>query len=204
MRKQRLAQNDFLTTGEVAKILRLSTTSVQKMVNLGNLKGWVTQGGHRRVSNTSVINYCASRNIRITYGDSTVVIGMHGSSKFMTQWNIMISKMDIKCRVKMYEGASEMKEDCDNNILSIILMDVDHYLTDANNFITTGCESNRNSKATVIALTKKPLDARITNLYDQYKSVKLLPSTKGIMSVIEIVKNEITEVFCRESMLTTQ
>lgn len=42
-------EKDFLSTREVAKILCLSTGTVQKMVDSGILEAWITAGGHRRI-----------------------------------------------------------------------------------------------------------------------------------------------------------
>lgn len=47
----------FLSTAEVARMLGLSTTLVQTLVDQGDLKGWKTRGGHRRISLDSVLEY---------------------------------------------------------------------------------------------------------------------------------------------------
>lgn len=53
----------FLSTAEAARILGLSTTLVQTLVDQGDLKGWKTRGGHRRISLESIQDYQnASRN----------------------------------------------------------------------------------------------------------------------------------------------
>ena len=44
-----IPEKDFLSTREVAKILCLSTGTVQKMVDSGILEAWITAGGHRRI-----------------------------------------------------------------------------------------------------------------------------------------------------------
>jgi excisionase family DNA binding protein len=43
-----------LTTQEAAERLGVSTTSIQKMVNRGELEAWVTPGGHRRIYSDSL------------------------------------------------------------------------------------------------------------------------------------------------------
>jgi excisionase family DNA binding protein len=43
-----------LTTQEAADRLGVSTTSIQKMVDRGELEAWVTPGGHRRIYSDSV------------------------------------------------------------------------------------------------------------------------------------------------------
>ncbi|MEK8046110.1 response regulator [Ideonella margarita] len=46
--------NDVLTTQQAARLLGISTTSVQKMVGRGELAAWVTPGGHRRIQRAAV------------------------------------------------------------------------------------------------------------------------------------------------------
>jgi excisionase family DNA binding protein len=47
----------FLSTAEAARMLGLSTTLVQTLVDQGDLKGWKTRGGHRRISLDSIMDY---------------------------------------------------------------------------------------------------------------------------------------------------
>jgi excisionase family DNA binding protein len=47
----------FLSTAEAARMLGLSTTLVQTLVDQGDLKGWKTRGGHRRISMESITEY---------------------------------------------------------------------------------------------------------------------------------------------------
>lgn len=47
----------FLSTAEAARMLGLSTTLVQTLVDQGDLKGWKTRGGHRRISLDSILDY---------------------------------------------------------------------------------------------------------------------------------------------------
>jgi excisionase family DNA binding protein len=51
------ALSQFLSTAEAARILGLSTTLVQTLVDQGDLKGWKTRGGHRRISMDSISEY---------------------------------------------------------------------------------------------------------------------------------------------------
>ncbi|MGV0959176.1 MAG: helix-turn-helix domain-containing protein [Limnohabitans sp.] len=47
----------FLSTAEAARMLGLSTTLVQTLVDQDELKGWKTRGGHRRISLESIQDY---------------------------------------------------------------------------------------------------------------------------------------------------
>ena len=49
--------NDFLGTFAVAKALGVSVGTVQALVERGDLQGWKTLGGHRRIARESVQNY---------------------------------------------------------------------------------------------------------------------------------------------------
>jgi excisionase family DNA binding protein len=53
---------DVLTTQQAARLLGLSTTSVQKMVINGELDAWITPGGHRRIFRHSVDQLLNSRH----------------------------------------------------------------------------------------------------------------------------------------------
>ena len=49
------SKTNYLSTSEVAKLLRVSVGTVQHMVERGELKAWKTAGGHRRILKESVI-----------------------------------------------------------------------------------------------------------------------------------------------------
>lgn len=49
--------DDFLGTFAVAKVLGVSVGTVQALVERGDLRGWKTHGGHRRIARESVQNY---------------------------------------------------------------------------------------------------------------------------------------------------
>lgn len=55
--KTALQPPQFLSTAEAARMLGLSTTLVQTLVDQGDLKGWKTRGGHRRISLDSILDY---------------------------------------------------------------------------------------------------------------------------------------------------
>lgn len=63
----------FLSTAEAARMLGLSTTLVQTLVDQGDLKGWKTRGGHRRISLESIADYQnTSRNDATSVTKSTL------------------------------------------------------------------------------------------------------------------------------------
>lgn len=54
-------KDGFISTIDAAKLLGVSTGTVQRMVDSGELAAWTTQGGHRRIYRESVEKEMASR-----------------------------------------------------------------------------------------------------------------------------------------------
>jgi excisionase family DNA binding protein len=58
--------SQFLSTAAAAKMLGLSTTLVQTLVDQGELKAWKTRGGHRRISADSIQDYQSQADSSMT------------------------------------------------------------------------------------------------------------------------------------------
>jgi excisionase family DNA binding protein len=56
-----MKQETYMTTRQVAKIISVSLGTVQKMVDNGEFKCWITTGGHRRILPSSVKEYLTKR-----------------------------------------------------------------------------------------------------------------------------------------------
>lgn len=54
----------YYTSIEVARLLGLGVRSVQLMVDRGELQGWKTSGGHRRISSESVDRWMADNRVQ--------------------------------------------------------------------------------------------------------------------------------------------
>lgn len=76
------AMTDYYSTREAAKILSVGSTTIQYMVERGELEAWKTQGGHRRILRKSVDEMKARREtgvaqarpLRSQEGQFTVVV----------------------------------------------------------------------------------------------------------------------------------
>jgi excisionase family DNA binding protein len=55
----------YVGTSYAAKMLNLSVGTVQKLVTDGRLEAYLTEGGHRRISYESVLQYSQKKNIPI-------------------------------------------------------------------------------------------------------------------------------------------
>jgi excisionase family DNA binding protein len=53
----------YVSTSQAAKMLGLSVGTVQRMVQSGVFKAFVTHGGHRRILSTSLHDYCAQQGL---------------------------------------------------------------------------------------------------------------------------------------------
>ena len=118
----------FLSTAEAARMLGLSTTLVQTLVDQGELKGWKTRGGHRRISLDSIMDYQnISRHAVNRHNKSsskprvTVVIVSPGlMGKFVQdflQWNLPID-------VNFFESVTEALLDLSNKRPDMIVVEM--------------------------------------------------------------------------------
>jgi excisionase family DNA binding protein len=101
----------FLSTAEAARMLGLSTTLVQTLVDQGDLKGWKTRGGHRRISLDSIVDYQAVS--RYSFGSQykqaakpkvTVVIE---SPSFFEQLQSQCSDWKLPVDVNFFDSVTE-------------------------------------------------------------------------------------------------
>jgi len=55
----------MLTTREAADLLGLSVSSVQKLVNAGEIEAWTTPGGHRRISREAIDRFTGNIDLQL-------------------------------------------------------------------------------------------------------------------------------------------
>lgn len=127
-RKAEVAQPQFLSTAEAARMLGLSTTLVQTLVDQGELKGWKTRGGHRRISLDSIVDYqnvsrhsVTRQNRTATKPRVTVVIErpgwIDGFRKDFNQWNLPID-------VTFFDSVTEALLDLSGNRPDMIVVEM--------------------------------------------------------------------------------
>lgn len=68
-----MQESQFLSTAAAAKMLGLSTTLIQTLVDQGELKGWKTRGGHRRIAAESIMEYQSLTHHPVIRQSKTVV-----------------------------------------------------------------------------------------------------------------------------------
>lgn len=82
MKSTNISQTYF-STSQAAKMLGLSVGTVQRMVETGVFKAFVTQGGHRRILSSSLQQFCRSKGFaspQVAQGVPLICI-LHASDK---------------------------------------------------------------------------------------------------------------------------
>ena len=101
----------FLSTAEAARMLGLSTTLVQTLVDQGELKGWKTRGGHRRISLESIEDYQnAARSSMGLSAKSTVkprVTAVVESAQLMSQLMAANAHWNFPVDVSFFDSVTE-------------------------------------------------------------------------------------------------
>jgi excisionase family DNA binding protein len=103
--------SQFLSTAEAARMLGLSTTLVQTLVDQGELKGWKTRGGHRRISMESILDYQnASRSamgVAIKSMMKPRVTVVVESAQLMTQLMLASADWQFAVDVTFFDSVTE-------------------------------------------------------------------------------------------------
>jgi excisionase family DNA binding protein len=101
----------FLSTAEAARMLGLSTTLVQTLVDQGELKGWKTRGGHRRISLDSILDYQNfSRHIVGTHHKSSIkpkVTVVIESPALFLELNTECAQWNLPIDVQFFDSVTE-------------------------------------------------------------------------------------------------
>jgi excisionase family DNA binding protein len=76
---EQLNSEEFLSTGQAAKMLGLTISTVQKMTETGVLSSYTTPGGHRRILSSSFNEFCDKLSLKETKytKENSLVFIMH-------------------------------------------------------------------------------------------------------------------------------
>ena len=101
----------FLSTAKAARMLGLSTTLVQTLVDQGELKGWKTRGGHRRISLESIQDYQStsrsSMGVSIKSAVKPRVIVVVESAQLMDQLMTANAHWTLPVDVTFFDSVTE-------------------------------------------------------------------------------------------------
>ncbi len=109
---------EYLSTAEAARLLGLSTTLVQTLVDQNELVAWKTRGGHRRISRKSVVNYQGfSRRsdgpTRLPRTQAQVTL-VSENTKLLGKLNSALPLWKLPIALSMFESVTEALLDLSN------------------------------------------------------------------------------------------
>jgi len=118
----------FCGTSYASKILGISIGTVQGLVERNELRGWRTNGGHRRISLKSIQEYQHRHNLHpnaLMYGEDrlkVVVVEDDESTRLMLQTNF--DRWGLPLDVMMYASAIEALLDMPSMYPQVLLTDL--------------------------------------------------------------------------------
>jgi excisionase family DNA binding protein len=97
MKNENIAQTYF-STSQAAKILGLSVGTVQRMVETGVFKAFVTQGGHRRILSSSLNQFCQDQGFAHPQppNGTPLICILHASDKMNSTLTQLSQWADVK------------------------------------------------------------------------------------------------------------
>ncbi len=100
--------DNFYTTGEAARLLRISLRTVQQWVDKGRLKSWKTVGGHRRINRNSVMQILQGCGGELAWQQSLKVLIVEDDASLMKLYRLRLSQWPIDVTIYTapngYEG----------------------------------------------------------------------------------------------------
>jgi excisionase family DNA binding protein len=116
-----------LTTQDVARLLGISVTSVQQMVESGALEGWKTSGGHRRISLRAVQAYLGQAPRGTECPPTPSVLVVEDNAMQLALYRKMFALWNLPLRLQFfdsgYEALLSMAGDPPDVLITDIVMD---------------------------------------------------------------------------------
>lgn len=120
--------SQFLSTASAAKVLGLSTTLVQTLVDQGELKGWKTRGGHRRISFDSISEYQSQVHIALHRKVKTAsrqhISVMVENSEWVPSFKNDMNHWHLPIDVSFFESVTEAILDLSSNRPDMLVMEL--------------------------------------------------------------------------------
>lgn len=182
MNKFNLSPNEYLGTSEVARILKLSISTVHNLVKSGKLQAWTTEGGHRRISNGSLNDY---RNQVQQNGKSTlniiarvgVLLSLDNQKKLNASSNLKSNQIKYYNFSSMFDIVSGY-EKIKPNLLLLDYYSI-HKDVDLEMFKMMNNNALFNKFFAIIFIPQNLEDLKIHEL-SRFKNILLLPASENL------------------------
>lgn len=126
--KSNASQSQFLSTAGAAKVLGLSTTLVQTLVDQGELRGWKTRGGHRRIAFDSISEYQSHVHIALQRKVKTEtrqrISVMVENSEWIPSFKNDLAQWQLPIDVSFFESVTEAILDLSTHRPDMLVMEL--------------------------------------------------------------------------------
>ena len=116
---------DICTTQQAASLLGMSVTSVQHLVESGEIEAWKTQGGHRRIPIAAVRAYMATVSKTPVSADALLTVLIVEDNPVQRGiYEAQFAAWDLPARVRMCENGYKALIDIAGMRPDVLLLDI--------------------------------------------------------------------------------
>jgi excisionase family DNA binding protein len=117
-------ENEYLSTRQAADLLNVSVSTVQKMVEAGQLQAWKTKGGHRRILASALSGIARPRRPGDWASNVSNVLVVEDNAAMITFYQKLFAKEERRAHVTYASDAAEALLLIERNRPSLIITDL--------------------------------------------------------------------------------
>ena len=117
-------ENEYLSTRQAADLLNVSVSTVQKMVEAGQLQAWKTKGGHRRILASALSGIARPRRPGDWASSVSNVLVVEDNAAMITFYQKLFAKDERRTHVTYASDAAEALLLIERNRPSLIITDL--------------------------------------------------------------------------------
>ena len=174
------APSQFLSTAAAAKMLGLSTTLVQTLVDQGDLKGWKTRGGHRRISAESIQDYQiqadSSMTRKLKMASTPKISVVVDDAGWVESFKSDLSQWKLPIEVNFFESVTEAILDLSAHRPDMVVIEMSMPLVQQEKTLKAleNCNKRGKSPLSVVIITQE--QALISSVpHEADSSIQLVP-----------------------------
>jgi excisionase family DNA binding protein len=178
--QSKASQSQFLSTARAAKVLGLSTTLVQTLVDQGELKGWKTRGGHRRIAFDSISEYQSHVHMalhrKVKTENRQHISVMVENSEWIPAFKNDLAQRQLPIDVSFFESVTEAILDLSTHRPDMLVMELSAPLVQQEKTLQALENFNKRGKSplpVVIVTQEKSLLSSVP--YPSASTIQLVP-----------------------------